>query len=33
MKFLPRTPLDLIADLVLMAIGLAIIVWLVRSCA
>lgn len=33
MRLLPRTPLDLLADLILMALGLALILWLVRSCA
>jgi len=30
---LPRTPLDLIADLVMMVVGLALLVLIVRGCS
>ncbi len=33
MRFLPRTPLDLLADLLLMAVALALLLWLWRGCA
>lgn len=33
MRLLPRTPLDVLRDLLLMVLGLLGLLWLVRSCA